>query len=244
MEKIEKNEENIDLQEIFYTKLSNLKTLELINTDIYICGLNIDSKFFENIKTKEDNKFDEETINIYKKLTFFSNLIIEILNKTEKLCKINILFENLKDKSLGFYENILCYLFSIISIQSKFLESKKLIITFPQILSNEYKEYKSNLNNFEYEKNFQNILEENLMDEDLDLNNINKQINFFIFPNEDNLLTKKSEGSKNIFAEILINKFSSKKFLTNNSENSLDLNIQKYFFLNYSKNFQNTQGIK
>ena len=124
------------------------------------------------------------------------------------------------------------------------MESKKLIITFPQILSNEYKEYKSNLNNFEYEKNFQNILEENLMDEDLDLNNINKQINFFIFPNEDNLLTKKSEGSKNIFAEILINKFSSKKFLTNNSENSLDLNIQKYFFLNYSKNFQNTQGIK
>lgn len=145
-----------------YQAFKNLRTLELINSEIFICGFEIEENSFFNLFVNDNiPEYIKERDLLVKKLVFLTDTIIEILNRTESFCRVNILFKQLNyDTTLAFYENILAYFYSMVSIRTKFLENKKFIITFPQIFSSDYQEcLKANNNNsFHYQSNFDEII--------------------------------------------------------------------------------------
>lgn len=165
---MQSEETNKDFMQENYEVLRSLKALEVISSEVFICGLDIDkNNFFESLSNKDIKRplTQNQEIDI-KKLIFLSDIILEILKKTESYCRVNIIFTNLhKSAPLAFYENILSYFYSIISIKSKFLESKKFIITFPQIFSPDFKANDNStyaLDAFDYENNFKRILSKNI----------------------------------------------------------------------------------
>ncbi len=148
-----------------FMKFKDLKMLELINSEIFIFGLEIENnKTFESIINEENNSIlSEENISLIQKLVFLTDIIIEVLNRTENFCRVNIIFVKVNtDTPLAFYENILAYFYSMVSIKAKLLENKKFVITFPQIFSKDFKEIMINENNdyskFNYYQNFDSVI--------------------------------------------------------------------------------------
>jgi hypothetical protein len=142
----------------------NLKINECINSEIFLLDFNfnlddkdqIEIEIKNSIKTQQDNFLSVDL----KKLIFSLDHVLSILNKTESFCRLNIFFKKLSKKiTVGFLENILCFFYSYISIKAKFLDCKKFIINFPQIISKNFfyiYEDENNLKTFEefdYEKN-------------------------------------------------------------------------------------------
>lgn len=145
-----------------YEAFKKLRKLELIESEVYLCEFELeDNSFFKSFISENQAEYTNERHLQIRKLVFLTDLIIEILNRTENFCKINIIFNELNHyNSLAFYENILAYFYSMVSIRCKHLENKKFIITFPQIFSNKFKEClkKKDLTNFNYQKNFNELL--------------------------------------------------------------------------------------
>ncbi len=158
------NDENLNRELVLksYQAFKDIRTLKLINSEVFICGFEIeDNRFFDSFVKENCPDFVKERDSLVRNLFFITDTIIEILNRTESFCRVNILFRKLNiDAPLAFYENILAYFYSMVSIKTKFLENKKFIITFPQIFSIDYQEsLKSNkISIFNYEDNFEKIL--------------------------------------------------------------------------------------
>ena len=153
---------NSNLVNKSYQAFKNIKYLELIDSEVFICGFEIEeNSFFESFLNEKNQEFLKERQILLKKLVFLTDIIIEILNRTESFCRINILFKKLScETPLAFYENILAYFYSMVSIKSKFLENKKFIITFPQIFSIEFRECvkANNTVSFNYKNHFEEVL--------------------------------------------------------------------------------------
>jgi len=147
MEKNQK-ESNTIIENETYNKFKKIRYLELIKSEIFICGFEIeDNSFFDSFVNEEIKISLEIRNSLIKKLKFLTDMIIQILNRTESFCRVNIILKNInKDAPIAFYENILSYFYSMISIKTKFLESKTFVITFPQIFSYEFIEYIKNKN--------------------------------------------------------------------------------------------------
>ena len=139
-------------------KFLKIKTLECINSEIFLFDLNIEELELHNLFNGKQSDFIEKENKILGKLTFLVDLIIKILDKTECFCRMNLFFEKLSKKiSVGFLENLLCYIYSMISIKAKHLNCKKFVVNFPQIISKEFLEFYENdsitFDDFPYEKN-------------------------------------------------------------------------------------------
>lgn len=139
-------------------KFSNVKKNECINSEIFLFDLNIEELESRNIFNGKQGNFLEENKKNFSKLLFFVDNVLNILENTESFCRLNIFFEKLSKKiTVGFLENILNYVYSIVSINAKFLDCKKFVINFPQIISKDFIEiYESDIktfDEFDYEKN-------------------------------------------------------------------------------------------
>jgi hypothetical protein len=161
----------------------SLKINECINSEIFLFNFNFD--FDSNIdfnfdiknknknlnelknsinysKKEKDEEKEKEKENLlpenFKKLFYSLDYLLNILNKTESFCRLNIFFEKLSKKiTVGFLEKILYFFYSFISIKCKFLDFKKFVINFPQIISKDFFDIyisdEKNFKEFDYEKN-------------------------------------------------------------------------------------------